>query len=148
MSTPANPQDPSGAPTEKLPADEAAGAEVAAQKGGRGGLSEQTQKALLAVTAGLALVLSIIALVVAIADGGHHGKGPHGDGGFRGGPGMEHRDGPGMDGGPRMEMRGGPGMDGRGGPMSGPQGGYYDQAPGQPGEGRQGDTTTTTPERN
>ena len=129
MSTPANPKDPSGAPTEKLPADEAAGAEVAAPSRGRGGLSEQTQKALLAVTAGLALVLSIIALVVAIADGGHHGKGPHGDG-----PGMEHRDGPGME--------------GRGGPMGAPQGGYYDQAPGQPGDERPGDTTTTTPERN
>lgn len=129
MSTPENPQDPSGAPTEKLPAEEAAGAEaVAASGGGRSGLSEQTQKALLAVTAGLALVLSIIALVVAIADGGHHGKGPHGG----------H-----MDGGPRMEQRGGPGMGGRGGPM----GGYYDQAPGQPGGERQ-DDTTTTPERN
>ena len=134
MSTPANPQDPSGAPTEKLPAEEAAGAEaVATTGGGRSGLSEQTQKALLAVTAGLALVLSIIALVVAIADGGHHGKGPHGG----------H-----MDGGPRMEQRGGPGMDGRGGPMGGPQGGYYDQAPGQPGDEPQEDTTPTTPERN
>ncbi|MFM8561345.1 MAG: hypothetical protein ACKOB9_04525 [Solirubrobacterales bacterium] len=134
MSTPENPQDPSGAPTEKLPAEEGAGAEVAAPSGGRSGLSDQTQKALLAVTAGLALVLSIIALVVAIAGGGHHGKGPHGDGPFRGGP--------------RMEQRGGPGMDGRGGPMGGPQGGYYDQAPGQPGDERQGGTTTTPPERN
>jgi hypothetical protein len=79
-------------------------------------------------------VLSIIALVVAIADGGHHGKGPHGGGPHGGGPGMEHR--------------GGPGMEGRGGQMMAPQGGYYDQAPGQPGDGRQGDTTTTPPERN
>lgn len=132
MSTPANPQDPSGAPTEKLPAEEAAGAEAVAAGGGRSGLSEQTQKALLAVTAGLALVLSVIALVVAIAGDGHHGKGPHGG----------H-----IGGGPRMEHRGGPGMDGRGGPMGGPQGGYYDQAPGQPG-GQEQDDTTTTPERN
>ena len=129
MSTPTNPQDPSGESTGKLPANEAAGTEAAAPAGGRGGLSEQTQKALLAVTAGLALVLSIIALVVAIADGGHHGKGHHGDG-------------------PRMEHRGGPGMDGRGGPMGGPQGGYYEQAPGRPGDERQGGTTTTPPERN
>ncbi len=127
MSTPANPQDPSGAPTEKLPAEESAGTEAVAASGG-GRLSEQTQKALIAVTAGAALVLSIIALVVAIAGGdGHHGKGPHGG----------H-----MGGGPRMEHRGG------GGPMMGvPQGGYYDQAPGQPGDEQQEDTNTT-PERN
>lgn len=133
MSTPADPQDPPGAPTEKLPAEEAAGTGAAASGGGRHGLSEQTQKALIAVTAGAALVLSIIALVVAIAGGdGHHGKGPHGG----------H-----MGGGPRMEHRGGPGMDGRGGPMGVPQGGYYDQAPGQPGDEQQEDTNTT-PERN
>ncbi len=132
MSTPADPQDPSGAPTGKLPAEEATGAEAVAAGGGRSGLSEQTQKALLAVTAGLALVLSVIALVVAIAGDGHHGKGPHGG----------H-----MGGGPRMEHRGGPGMDGRGGPMGRPQGGYYDKVPGQPG-GQEQDDTTTTPERN
>ena len=137
MSTPANPQDPSGAPTEKLPAD-AEGADVAAPaEGKKHGLSDQTQKALLAVTSGIALVLSIIALVVAISAGdGHHGRGD-GHGPMGGGPRMEHRGG----GGPMM---GGP----QGGP---PQGGYSDQAPGQPG-GQQDDGarqgTTTSPNNN
>ena len=132
MSTPANPQDPSGASTEKLPAGNGEGGS------GRHWLSEQTQKALLAVTAGLALVLSIIALVVAIGAGdGHHGRGDgHGP----------------MHGGPRMEQRGGGPM--MGAPQGGgPQGGYYDQAPGQPGgqpDGGNGQDsgTTTSPDRN
>ena len=128
MSTPANPQDPSGAPTEKLPEGDGGS--------GRHGLSEQTQKALLAVTAGLALILSIIALVLAISAGdGHHGRGD-GDGPGRGGPRMEHRGG-----GPMMGI-----------PPGGPQGGYYDQAPGQPGGqedgGRDNGATTTSPDRN
>ena len=124
MSTPANPQDPSGAPTEKLPEGDGGS--------GRHGLSEQTQKALLAVTAGLALILSIIALVVAIAGGdGHHGRG----------------DGP-MHGGPRMEMRGGP-M--HGGPQGGPPPGAYPgqgQQGGPQGGDRQDGNTTTSPDRN
>lgn len=133
MSTPEKPNDPSSAPTAKLPADSESAAVEAPAEGKRHGLSEQTQKALLAVTSGVALVLSIIALVVAIAGGGdHHGRG----------------DGHGPQGGPHMEQRGGPMMRGpQGGP---PQGGYSDQAPGQPGGqqddgGRQGTGTTTSP---
>lgn len=124
MSTPNNPNDPSSAPTEKLPADADQAAAEAPAEHKRHGLSEQTQKALLAVTSGVALLLSIIALVVAIAGGGdHHGRG----------------DGHGPMRGPHMEQRGG-------GMMGAPQGGYYDQAPGQPGgqqdEGaRQGTTS-------
>lgn len=134
MSTPQNPQDPAGAPTDKLAAQ--GSAEEAASHPGRRGLSEQTQKALLAVTSGLALILSVIALVVALAGAdGHHGRG----------------DGP-MHGGPRM------GMERHGGPMGGPQGGpppgaYNDQGPGQQGgpdggDRRDGGGATTAPERN
>ncbi len=131
MSTPNNPQDPAGAATEKIGGGSSG---EDAGRPGRNGLSEQTQKALLAVTSGLALILSIIALVVAIAGGdGHHGRG---DGPMHGGPRMEHRGG-----GPMMGI-----------PPGGPQGGYRDQAPGQPGGqddgGRDNGATTTSPNGN
>ncbi len=87
-------------------------------------ISDQTQKALLAAGTGIALVLSIIALVVALNDGGGHGDGGRMHGG-----------------GPQQMMQGGPGQRGMDGPrQGGPQQGQvppgFQQAP-------NGGTTTT-----
>ena len=73
-------------------------------------MSDPVQKVLLAVGSGLALILSIIALVVALNAGGGHG-GNHGEGRMFGGAQQMQFDG---QGGPRGQ--GGPGQRGQGGP--------------------------------
>jgi hypothetical protein len=82
-------------------------------------ISDQTQKALLAVGTGIALVLSIIALVVALNDGGGHGDGGRMHGGD-----------------PQQMMQGGPGQRGMDGPQQGQVPPGFQQAP-------NGGTTTT-----
>jgi hypothetical protein len=79
-------------------------------------MSDPVQKALLAVGSGLALILSIIALVVALNAGGHGGKHDGGrmfggaqQGQIGGGPGQRGKDGPGI-GGQRGPGVGGPGQ--------------------------------------
>jgi len=72
-------------------------------------MSDPVQKVLLAVGSGLALILSIIALVVALNAGGHGGN--HGEGRMFGGAQQMQFDG---QGGPRGQ--GGPGQRGQGGP--------------------------------
>ncbi len=104
-------------------------------------MSNEVQKALLAVGTGLALILSIIALVVALSCG-HQGGGrmfggaPQGQVGAQGGPGQ---------GGPSFGGRGqdGPGFGGPG------QGGKRPRmmAPGGPLES-QGSGTESTPNQN
>jgi len=70
-------------------------------------MSDPVQKVLLAVGSGLALILSIIALVVALNAGGHGGN--HGEGRMFGGAQQMQFDG---QGGPRGQ--GGPGVGGPG----------------------------------
>ena len=94
-------------------------------------MSDQVQKVLLAVGAGLALILSIIALVVALNAGGGHGGG-HGEGRMFGGAQQMQFDGQGGE-------RGQGGHRGQGGPPQGMM---------APGAGQAapdaGATTTTT----
>ena len=72
-------------------------------------MSDPVQKALIAVGSGLALILSIIALVVALNAGGGGGK--HDGGRMFGGPQQGQIGGGGQ---------GGPGVDGQRGPGGGP----------------------------
>ena len=75
-------------------------------------MSDPVQKTLLAVGSGLALILSIIALVVALNAGG----GKHDGGRMFGGPQQGQ-----IGGGPQQgQMGGGPGQRGQGGPGGGP----------------------------
>ncbi len=77
-------------------------------------MSDPVQKTLLAVGSGLALILSIIALVVALNAGGGGGK--HDGGRMFGGPQQGQ-----IGGGPQQgQMGGGPGQRGQGGPGDGP----------------------------
>ena len=74
-------------------------------------MSDPVQKTLLAVGSGLALILSTIALVVALNAGGGHGDN-HGEGRMFGGAPQGQ-----MGGGPQQgQMGGGPGQRGQGGP--------------------------------
>ena len=75
-------------------------------------MSDPVQKVLLAVGSGLALILSIIALVVALNAGGGGGK--HDGGRMYGGPQQ------GQIGGGGQRGQGGPGVDGQRGPGGGP----------------------------
>ena len=75
-------------------------------------MSDPVQKVLLAVGSGLALILSIIALVVALNAGGGGGK--HAGGRMFGGPQQ------GQIGGGGQRGQGGPGVDGQRGPGGGP----------------------------
>ena len=75
-------------------------------------MSDPVQKVLLAVGSGLALILSIIALVVALNAGGGGGK--HDGGRMFGGPQQ------GQIGGGGQRGQGGPGVDGQRGPGGGP----------------------------
>ena len=75
-------------------------------------MSDPVQKVLLAVGSGLALILSIIALVVALNAGGGGGK--HDGGRMYGGPQQGQMGGGGQRG------QGGPGADGQRGPGGGP----------------------------
>ena len=74
-------------------------------------MSDPVQKVLLAVGSGLALILSIIALVVALNAGG---GGKHDGGRMFGGPQQ------GQIGGGGQRGQGGPGVDGQRGPGGGP----------------------------
>ena len=74
-------------------------------------MSDPVQKVLLAVGSGLALILSIIALVVALNAGG---GGKHDGGRMFGGPQQGQMGGGGQRG------QGGPGVDGQRGPGGGP----------------------------
>ena len=81
-------------------------------------MSDQVQKVLLAVGAGLALILSIIALVVALNAGGGHGDNHDGgrmfggaqQGQMGGGPGEHRQGGPGQGGPPQGMMAPGAGQ--------------------------------------